>query len=222
MKINKYCKFIILLSISVLSLNCSNDLSEDVENNQQNQNVDLTHSKLEKNTIVNDTIFINYIDNVVSQADKQVDLNSLNLILQKDQNTLTNQDLKDLAELLGYIDFNDMETYYEVQNERIDKLDKKYDLSNPNNIPILEQATTDVYNKHHTYVSVPGGGSIGSTCLERYNNCIAGALAMAVLEHFACAALDTTVVLGIICHSTVTALQISANNQCRYDLEDCI
>lgn len=58
--------------------------------------------------------------------------------------------------------------------------------------------------------------------MDRYNNCVTGAAAVAVLEHIACGAADLTIILGIICHSAVVTLHMAANNSCSYGYEDCM
>ncbi|MBI6117644.1 hypothetical protein [Salegentibacter maritimus] len=126
-------------------------------------------------------------------------------------------ELLDLSNAMGYDNPEELVDFYEEQDERIKNLSSKYGLTSKN-IVDLEAPIMEAFVSEGLNVTTK---SAGSTCGDRYNNCLTNAFAVAGLEHIACGIADVTVIVGIACHALVTTLHITANNECGYAKENC-
>ena len=112
-----------------------------------------------------------------------------------------------LTKLSGFRSDFDMKKYYSTMNEFYKK------------------------NRHVTYASIETKlkgelfsdeiSNFVNPCTTIKNNCLIAVAAEAGIMHIACAALDPTVIAGIICHGLAITWQITQGNICISNAQTC-
>ncbi len=195
-----------IIAVVFLS-SCSNESTE--------ENLSIPPENL-LSEISTDPLFKEFIIQESGHFDKILDPSRV-LEITQNNNELSSSELSDLSNAMGYDNSEELIDFYEEQDKRIKNLISKYRL-NSKNIVDLEAPIMEVFVSESFNVTTK---SAGSTCQDRYNNCMTNAFAVAGLEHIACGLADVTVAVGLACHALVTTLHITANNECGYAKEDC-
>lgn len=130
-----------------------------------------------------------------------------------------------LANAMGYDNFNDYSNYVSSIDSMVIYLNQTYGFNR-----LSENERIDiVFPIAETYMLqelinrgmvVYSGSSQG--CAESLAFCAASVTTAAMAGHAACVAADVTVIVGILCHASVIALQIIGNQECIGSYHDCI
>lgn len=204
-KMKNFKKIALLILIMVSMFNCSHDTqigNEDdkFENSQM----------LRVTSLASDQDFILYLNNTNMHLEGIKDIVKAEELLEKGEN-ISEQEKEELAIAFGYNSYISWATYHVDQSRLLKKLDDKYALTE---MPILDL--------EDNIADALGYTNQGSFCEDRYSNCLAGAMAQAIIAHVGCGWADLTVAAGILCHGAVYAWHTSMNNDCGYAYHDCL
>ena len=200
-KTNLLQKFILIFSLGLLIASCSNDS----EFTTESQSIDIEN--LSKNAL-----FLDFIKEEQRHFDGINNIQLAQELIEK-RDIVDEQELIKLSAALGYGSVDELKLFYESQNDKIQRLNDIYGLSEMNS-ENLKLVLLEAWNLSADF-------NKSDNCTKRHNNCVANAFAIATLEHIACGIADTTIVVGIICHTAVTALHVTAQNECDFEYQDC-
>lgn len=136
---------------------------------------------------------------------------------------LSEKEKETIHSVFGY---NDKTLYWkerELQNKRLDYLAKRYNISKASDSQKrieVEKAFTLL--RLFKMPNLPNVAmKVEDPCESIRLNCIAAVAAEAAVMHLGCAALDLSVIAGIICHGAALAYQYSAGNKCNLEAQKC-
>jgi hypothetical protein len=176
-------------------------------------------SSIEK--IHEDVIFQEFVLDIQRQAGYMQNINTL-------QQYLKDGELSDYEKetIHGFFGYNDKKLFWSDQTRRHDRLvslTKKYNLSNATNRQ-KELAIEKTFIKLGLFSEI----SLTNRALRAVDpcetirrNCIGSVAAQAAVMHIGCAALDISVIGGIICHAAAFTYQYTAGNNCNAEAEKC-
>lgn len=166
-------------------------------------------------SIETDTAFLNLLADHVKFYDniKQPD----SIISVWSDNRLNDQEAKSYPSYFGYSSMPLLDRYFINMGQRVKFLNSKYGLSKMTK----DQQRQLFYNGFKKIYS-SGLTQWGlATCEEEKLICLATAAAESIAMHIGCAALDTTVVVGIACHASAVIFQIVASRSCIKTYKGC-
>ena len=159
-----------------------------------------------------DDIFIDIIGSSARVIDRISDIEKAKELTTKNY-LLSKNELNELSKSLGFISLDEYKEYLTTYNKKITTINVKYNLESYD-IEVIANLVIESSNDELQ--------SNGNNCERIRTNCIASAGAAAMLGHIGCAALDATVVLGLICHGSVLVMQYAASDTCNANSEDCV
>ncbi|MDY8138623.1 hypothetical protein [Aquimarina sp. 2201CG5-10] len=193
--------FTLLIASSIL-FSCSKD---DIVSDQQNTFEDV-------NDLSEDASFTKLIEENIDLMSNISNLERAKELLSKGDN-LSEAELNELSNSLGFSDLNNYVEFYKNQNVVLKELNKKYDLTSYDEATIQSLAIENLNNNSSMQRS--------NNCERIRVNCIASAAAAATVGHIACGAWDLTIIGGILCHSAVVVAQAVASDTCNANAEEC-
>ena len=145
---------------------------------------------------------------------------------------LSEEEKKDIYKLFGYENSDIFWQDVAKNKGDVKYLIKNYDL---NKIPasLIENEIVKVYQDpdigtqllamvdNNSTIDFLDDGSGDDICERIRKNCILSVGGEALAMHMGCAALDLSVVAGLICHGGVILYQKTANNNCNLEAERC-
>jgi len=145
------------------------------------------------------------------------DISKIEALTSKDD--LNESELQELAQALGFENFEAYKSYYLSQTETLNQLEQDYNLSTLDNTE-LELAIENVYiaNESVSFRNDP------CYCSQTFYNCAASVTATAAGLNLGCMGLIASgvgTIAGIACHAAALAWQAAESNQCLVDEQIC-
>ena len=165
--------------------------------------------------LAKDKDFINYVNNEINFIEKGTDIVLLNEIW--NDKKLDENELPKFYKLFSTneIQYNN---FIKSQNILLNSFISRYKLEKLSNDELIKVFTP--YIKELKY-SNNSDNTFSRNCRGVYLAQLTLNASVAVGAHFACGALDVTVVAGALCHGAVYAGQIAANYIALEDYRDC-
>lgn len=185
--------------------------------NEENSETQVNNNFLKREGVLDlseDPDFIELYNLFLDYKDKNRDVQQINYFITKIEHDeeLSNEEIELFAQSMGYVSREEASEYA----QRF--VDLSVSLDNRHNISYMEQGELED-------IFIAGFGSYqnhSGDCERRRGNCFARAASLATLAHLGCAALDLTVVLGLLCHAAVTVAWMADNDDCKLEYEDCV
>ncbi|MES1215394.1 MAG: hypothetical protein ABUT20_07755 [Bacteroidota bacterium] len=167
-----------------------------------------------------DTDFQAYLQTIQEQVSKVKDIKGLQDALRDDK--LTENELVIVYQSLGFNSKEELINLVKLQNQRKALLNNKYGLSEISidlKLSVTEKALEKMkyFNKQENV----GTNLRADICETIRKSCITSVAAESAVMHLGCAALDLSVIAGIICHAAAITYQYSAGNNCNSQAELC-
>ena len=168
--------------------------------------------------ILNDTAFIGLIQSHISFYRAITNPGRIREIMK--DNKITALEYQVYPSLFGFANALDFERYFLLLKYRRKWLDEKYGWKN---LPVSEQTGYLLEGCRRAFARSPvmAALSLVENCVDQKNDCILSTTAKAVTMHLACAALDITIVAGIVCHSAAAIYQLAESNKCEDKYRAC-
>lgn len=200
----------IALITTIIFLSCSKTLEKRIE---------FTTSSIEK--IDEDIIFQEFLLDIQKQVMNIKNIDTLQQYLKDGK--LSEYERETMHIVFGY---NDKKLFWNDrarQNDRLISLTRKYNLLNATDSQ-KRFAIGKTFSKLKLFseTSLPNQAlRMEDPCETIRRNCIGSVAAEAAVMHIGCAALDISVIGGIICHGAAFAYQYTAGNNCNLQAEKC-
>lgn len=202
-------QFAFLAAITVIISACTKE-KEFVPNSSEAAEVNAVLPSIQT-----DTVFLNLLADHLKFHEniKQPD----SIISVWSDNRLSEPEAKSYPSYFGYTSMPLLDRYFLNMGQRIKYLNSKYGLSKMSK----DEQKALFYNGFKKLYS----GNIVqwglATCEEDKLVCLATAAGEAIAMHLGCAALDTTVFVGIACHASAVIFQIVASRSCIKNYKNC-
>ncbi len=173
-------------------------------------------------SLYKDVTFHEFILDIQKQVSNIQDIQTFRNYIGDGQ--LSEYETSNIHRIFGYTDKDLFWKDQTLQNNRLLDLNKNYDLKN-----ITESQKRKAVEKAFVTLNLFSQPSTTDTnqmlvadiCERIRLNCLASVLAEATIMHMACASMDITVVLGLLCHGAAFTYQITTSNNCNLEAIRC-
>jgi hypothetical protein len=162
--------------------------------------------------IKTDPLLFEVLTNYESEAANVKNINMVKQYLADD--SLSESELNTFYSYMGYKSHNEMVDFIMAQNDKLLILSTRYNLG---------QYTTEELKAQFKqgYINNVPPNVVDDDCGRERLNCIASVAGTAATMHLACAALDLTIIAGIICHSAATVYHWTSSDNCHISYRRC-
>jgi hypothetical protein len=170
-----------------------------------------------------DVTFHEFLLDIRKQVSEIQDIHTLQNYISDGQ--LSEYEKSNIHKVFGYTDKDLFWKDRTLQNNRLVDLSKNYDLRNiteKQKRNAIEKAflTLKLFSKTSTTGQIQQR-LIDDPCETIRVNCIASVAAESAIMHLGCAALDLSIIAGIICHAAAFTYQYTAGNNCNLEAAKC-
>lgn len=206
-------KTLLSFSLLILAISCTRQLEKGPESELVT---------LSQDGISEDTVFINLLLSQINHYSNIKNLSKISDALKDNQ--LSAAELMEYPTYFGYKNLSELTGYYSLMKKRVEYLNKFYNFSDI----IKEKKRELIINKLKKIISNSNGDTkvfttdLSGSCEQIRINCILSVSAEVLIMHLGCAALDLSIIGGILCHGAATLYQATAGNNCNLNYQQCI
>ncbi len=174
--------------------------------------------------IAQDTTFINFLKDQLNYSLIKKNTKKINEIL-KNQ-TISSEEMKTIHNYFGFNNPIDFLNHFNEMKRRALYLDKVFGL-NRMEISAKRDILINGFERLLKKINTKNEGTISRAladgpCETARVNCIVTVTSESAIMHLGCAALDLTVLGGLLCHGAAVAYQWSAGNTCNSNYQLCV